>query len=323
MSGGNTPETGVAAAGPALGHAPAASRKQLRRLRIRRFLRHRLALISLILLVVLILASAFAPVVEWLMGEDIRDVNLNRILEGPSLSHPLGTDELGRDVLVRLLYGGRISLLVGLATAIFAAIIGTIIGIMAGYHGGWLDALLMRTTDIVIALPVLPLLIVLAAVDLTELGVPKDVADGEGISLYRIIVIIALVGWTGVARLVRGATLSVREREYVRAAHAMGASARRIMWVHILPNVISPIIVATTLSVGGIILFESILSFLGLGIQPPLPSWGNMLTYAQELMSGAPQLMIYPGLMIFVTVIAFNFFGDGLQDALDPRAISD
>ena len=121
----------------------------------------------------------------------------------------------------------------------------------------------------------------------------------------------------------RGATLSVREREFVRAAHAMGAPARRIMWVHILPNVISPIIVATTLSVGGIILFESILSFLGLGIQPPLPSWGNMLTYAQELMSSAPQLMVWPGLMIFVTVIAFNFFGDGLQDALDPRAISD
>jgi peptide/nickel transport system permease protein len=175
----------------------------------------------------------------------------------------------------------------------------------------------------VISLPVLPLLIVLAAVDVTAFGVPKSVAEGESISLYRIIVIIALVGWTGVARLVRGATLSVREREFVRAAHAMGASNRRVMWVHILPSVISPIIVATTLSVGGIILFESILSFLGLGIQPPLPSWGNMLTYAQELMSSAPQLMIWPGLMIFITVIAFNFFGDGLQDALDPRAVSD
>ncbi len=303
--------------------APGASRAQLRRLRMRRFLRHRLAVVSGVVLLVLVLASLFAPAIEALLGVDVRDVDLNHLLEGPSLAHPLGTDELGRDVLVRLLYGGRISLLVGISTALFAAVIGTVIGIWAGYYGGWLDALLMRTTDLVISLPILPLLIVLAAVDVTAFGVPKSVAEGENISIYRIIVIIALVGWTGVARLVRGATLSVREREYVRAAHAMGASSRRVMWVHILPNVISPIIVATTLSVGGIILFESILSFLGLGIQPPLPSWGNMLTYAQELMSSEPQLMVWPGLMIFITVIAFNFFGDGLQDALDPRAVSD
>jgi peptide/nickel transport system permease protein len=307
----------------ATNYVPGASRAQLRRLRIRRFFRHRMAVASAIVLLILVLASLFAPVIESILGVDVRDVDLHHILEGPSFAHPLGTDELGRDVLVRLLYGGRVSLLVGIATALFAAVIGTVIGIMAGYYGGWLDGLLMRTTDLVISLPVLPLLIVLAAVDVTAFGVPKSVAEGESISLYRFIGIIALVGWTGVARLVRGATLSVREREFVRAAHAMGASNRRVMWVHILPNVISPIIVATTLSVGGIILFESILSFLGLGIQPPLPSWGNMLTYAQELMSSAPQLMVWPGLMIFITVIAFNFFGDGLQDALDPRAVSD
>ena len=224
---------------------------------------------------------------------------------------------------MRLLYGGRISLLVGLVAAIFSALIGAVIGILAGYFGGRLDDLLMRFTDGVIALPILPLLIVLAAIDLTKLGLPASVANDSDISLYRIIVITALFGWTGVARLVRGATLSLKEREFVRAAIAMGASPWRVMRVHILPNAISPIIVATTLSVGGIILFESILSFLGLGIQPPIPSWGNMLTGAQEQMTNAPLLMIWPGLMIFITVIAFNFLGDGLQDALDPRALSD
>jgi peptide/nickel transport system permease protein len=172
----------------------------------------------------------------------------------------------------------------------------------------------------VIALPLLPLLIVLAAVDLGKLGVPAAIAQSESASLYRILLIIALVGWTTVARLVRGATLSVRERDYVRAAVALGARPLRIMTRHILPNVVSPIIVATTLSVGYVILTESVLSFLGLGIQPPLPSWGNMLTNAQELIWQAPALAIYPGLLIFVTVIAFNFLGDGLQDALDPRA---
>ena len=301
----------------------AAGRRELRRRLFSRFVRHRLAVASAVVLAILILASAFAPAVERLMGADIRDVDLGAILQGPSLTHPLGTDELGRDLLVRLLYGGRISLLVGLVAAVFSAIIGAVIGILAGYFGGRLDDLLMRFTDAVIALPILPLLIVLAAVDLTKLGLPASVAEAGDVSLYRIIVITALFGWPGVARLVRGATLSLKEREFVRAAIAMGASPWRVMRVHILPNAISPIVVATTLSVGGIILFESVLSFLGLGIQPPIPSWGNMLTGAQEQLSSAPQLMIWPGLMIFITVIAFNFLGDGLQDALDPRALTD
>jgi peptide/nickel transport system permease protein len=200
-------------------------------------------------------------------------------------------------------------------------VIGTALGLVAGYYGGSLDALLMRLADSVIALPLLPLLIVLAAVDLTKLGLPADLATSENASLYRIVFLIALVGWTTVARLVRGATLSMRTREFVRAAEALGAGAPRIMLVHILPNVVSPIIVATTLSVGNIILLESVLSFLGLGVQPPIPSWGNMLTGAQELIWSAPALAVWPGALIFVTVIAFNFLGDGLQDALDPRSI--
>lgn len=287
----------------------------------RRFFEHRLALASLIVLCLLALAALAAPLFELLLGVDGDRADLFNRLAPASLAHPLGTDELGRDLLVRLLHGGRVSLLVGLSAALFSAVIGTAIGIAAGYFGGRLDAFLMRFTDAVISLPLLPLLIVLAAVDLRKLGVPDAIAGSEDASLYRIVVIIALFGWTTVARLVRAETLTIRAREYVTAAAAMGAGPLRIMARHILPNAVSPIIVATTLSVGNIILFESVLSFLGLGIQPPMASWGNMLTNAQELIWSDPALAMWPGLAIFVTVIAFNFLGDGLQDALDPRAV--
>ena len=288
----------------------------------RRFLRHRLALASLLVLVLLAAITLAAPLVEAALGLDANRVDLLARFAPPSGKHPLGTDELGRDLLLRLLYGGQVSLAVGLAAALGAAVIGTALGLLAGYYGGTLDALLMRLADSVIALPLLPLLIVLVAVDLTKLGLPEGLATSENVSLYRIVFLIALVGWTTVARLVRGATLSMRTREFVRAAEALGAGAPRVMLVHILPNVVSPIIVATTLSVGNVILLESVLSFLGLGIQPPIPSWGNMLTGAQELIWTAPALAVWPGALIFVTVIAFNFLGDGLQDALDPRAVT-
>lgn len=286
----------------------------------RRFLRHRLAVASLLVLATLGTLAAAAPLVERTLGVDAFTADLYQRLQGPSLAHPLGTDEIGRDHLVRLLYGGQVSLTVGLIAAFFSAVIGTVVGILAGYFGGRLDALLMRMTDSVIALPLLPLLIVLAAVDLEKLGLPAAVADSEDASLYRIVIIVSLVGWTTVARLVRAETLSMRKREFVRAAVALGARTDRILLTHILPNVVSPIVVATTLSVGNIILFESVLSFLGLGIQPPVASWGNMLSNAQDLVWSAPELATWPGIFIFVTVIAFNFLGDGLQDALDPRA---
>jgi peptide/nickel transport system permease protein len=310
----------------ALGPLAASARRPVqpgvspRRLLWRRFVRHRLAVASGLVLLLLALCSIAAPVVASWLGHDPNAVDLLDRFAPPGDGHPLGTDELGRDLLLRLLYGGQVSLFVGLVGALAAALLGTVIGLVAGYAGGRADALLMRLTDAVIALPLLPLLIVLAAVDLGKLGVPESIAQSEGASLYRILLIVALVGWTTVARLVRGAALSVRERDYVRAAVALGARPLRIMRHHLLPNVVSPIIVATTLSVGNVILMESVLSFLGLGIQPPLPSWGNMLTNAQELIWQAPALAIYPGLLIFVTVIAFNFLGDGLQDALDPRA---
>ncbi len=286
----------------------------------RRFLKHRLAVASAVVLVILALSSLAAPLVEMLIGTEQSAVNLFGRYQAPTLAHPFGTDELGRDILLRLLYGGQVSLFVGLTAAMVAAVIGTVTGLLAGYYGGRLDALLMRFTDGVIALPLLPLLIVLAALDLEKVGLPDALVSSENISLYRIIAIVALVGWTTVARLVRGTALSLRERDFVRAAEAQGAGAFRIMSVHILPNLASSIIVATTLSAGNVILLESVLSFLGLGIQPPMPSWGNLLTNAQELIFEAPGLAFYPGVLIFITVIAFNFLGDGLQDALDPRA---
>jgi peptide/nickel transport system permease protein len=278
-----------------------------------------LALAAALILGAMVVLAASAPLIETLMGADALADNLLNRYQPPSAEHVLGTDEIGRDVFLRLLYGGRVSLLVGFIAAVLAAAIGTVIGIFAGYFGGRFDAALMRLTDGVIALPLLPLLIVLAAVDLSKLGLTA-LAQSESASLYRIIAITALVGWTTVARLVRGTTLSLKSRDFVRAAIAMGARPLRVMAVHILPNAISPVIVATTLAVGQIILFESALSFLGLGIQPPIPSWGNMLTNAQEVIWTAPFLAVYPGLLILLTVAACNLLGDTLQEILDPRS---
>jgi peptide/nickel transport system permease protein len=272
------------------------------------------------ILLIFIIAAFGAPPLAALFGIDPDTVDLYHRLAAPSLLHPLGTDEIGRDLLFRLLEGGRVSLLVGIVAALVAAVFGTAMGLIAGYRGGRLDAALMRFTDGVIALPLLPLLVVLAALDLKKLGIPSVIIDSPAISIERIIVLVAIVGWTTVARIVRGATLSLKSRDFVRAAVALGASSPRVMLVHILPNLASPIIVATTLAVGETILLESVLSFLGLGVAPPIPSWGNMLTTAQETIALAPQLALYPGLLIFITVIACNFLGDGLQDALDPRA---
>lgn len=288
---------------------------------MRRFAEHVPAVIGLLLLALLAAATAAAPLVEHFLHLDTTALDLTAMLQPPSKAHPLGTDEVGRDLLARLLRGGQISLAVGLLTALVAAALGTMIGVVAGYLGGPADALLMRFTDGVIALPLLPLLIVLGALDPTKLGLSADAFHSEAAGLARIVIIISLVGWTTVARLVRAATLTVRVQDFVRAAEALGARPWRIMVSHILPNVVSPLIVATTLSVGKIILLESALSFLGLGVQPPLPSWGNMLTSALEQMSQAPALAIWPGALIFVTVLAFNLFGDGLQAALDPRGL--
>lgn len=286
----------------------------------RRFLQHRLGVASLILLLLILVVSLLAPVLAQWRGIDSTNADLLARFEPPSARHWLGTDDLGRDVLQRLLEGGRVSMLVALVAAILSAAIGAMIGVVSGFVGGRPDTIMMRITDMVIALPLLPLLIVLAAIDVTKLGIPAETAQSEMMSLYRIVVIVALTGWTGVARLVRAETLSLKARDFVRAARALGATPMRLMFRHILPNAAASLIVATTLSIGSIVLVESVLSFLGLGIQAPHASWGNMLTGAQDLVWTAPLLAVWPGLAIFLTVIAFNFLGDALQDALDPRA---
>ena len=275
---------------------------------------------SLAVLALLLLFVAAAWPVARILGVDPYETDLLSQYSPPSTAHPLGTDDAGRDELVRLMLGGQISLLVGVLATLAGSVIGLTIGVISGYFGRRLDAVLMRFTDGMIALPLLPLLIVLAAVDLTKLGFSAEFAHSGAAGFWRVVVIIAVVDWTGIARLTRASTLALKERDYVRSARASGGRAGYIMTAHILPNVATPLIVAVTLTVGRVILFESVLSFLGFGIVPPTPSWGNMLNNAQELVTTDPALAIYPGLLIFVTVIAVNFLGDGLQHAFDPRS---
>lgn len=260
-----------------------------------------------------------AGAIESALGISSNEADLGSRFLPPSGVHYLGTDELGRDVFIRLLHGGQISLLVALAAGLCSAFIGTAIGMVAGYAGGRWDALLMRFTDLLISLPALPLLIILSALDLQKLGFSAAGAASQNASLYKIIAIISLLGWTTVARLARARTLTLKEMDFVLSARALGVRGWRIVLRHILPNLMGTVIVATALAAGNIILLESVLSFLGLGIQPPLPSWGNMLTSAEQLMWEHAHLTVYPGALIFATVLSFNFMGDSLQAALDPK----
>ena len=279
------------------------------------------AVISLFFLSLMILIILFTPIYELLRAADPNRVDLfNRFL-GPSRTYILGTDELGRDLMLRLLNGGKVSLSIGLIASVIAGSIGTVLGLTSGYFGGKIDSIIMRFADIIISLPLLPLLIVLTAIDLSKLGIPQTYIDMPFFSTFKIIIIISIVGWPTIARLVRAATLTAREEDFIQVALAQGYGPTRIIFRHILPNVTSPIIVATTLAIGNIILFESVLSFLGLGVQPPIASWGNMLTGAQELIYEDPKLAIWPGTLIFLTVIAFNFLGDSLQRAFRTRSI--
>lgn len=274
-----------------------------------------LAYLSITILLGFTLIALLAP---WL-NLDAETVSLFNKSQGSNANHFLGTDELGRDVLSRLIYGARISLLVGLITASIAAVIGTTIGLISGFFGGVLDNILMRFTDFILSLPLLPVLIILTAVDLSKLGISQAVSTHEHTLILKIVLIISLFAWPIVARLARAGALSAKETDYTRAARALGQSNLGIMVKHILPNILGPVIVATTLAVGNIILLESALSFLGLGIQPPLSSWGNMLTDAQEYIWTRPALAIYPGLCIFLTVMAINILGDWLQKKYTPK----
>lgn len=269
----------------------------------RRFRKHRLAMAGGIVALALTLMAILAP---WIAPSTFDKISLDNRWAKPNVAHVFGADELGRDVLTRIMYAGRISLTVGYVVAINISVIGMIVGAIAGFYGGKIDSLLMRLVDILLSVPTLPLYLILAGM-----------IPGGGVS--RIILIFTVFGWTGVARLVRGQILSLKTQDFVDAARAMGASETRIILRHLLPNSMAPVIVAATLAVGGAILGESGLSYLGLGIAPPTPSWGNMLQRALEYVWNAYWLAIFPGLFIFVTVLSFNFLGDGLRDALDPR----
>ena len=274
------------------------------RLAWERFRRHRLAMAGLVVLGVLVAAAVLADVVTP-YDPDLPDVEAIR--EAPSLSHPMGTDQIGRDQLTRLLHGGRFSLQVGLLATVVSILIGTTIGALAGFYGGSLDNALMRLTDLMFTVPRLLVLLLIGAIFKTTLGL--------------IIVLLGATSWMAVARLVRASFLSLREKEFVEAARAIGVRDGALMTRHILPNALGPVIVAATLGVAGAILVESTLSYLGYGVQPPTPTWGNMLQNAQSEMYAAPWLAIFPGLLIFVTIMAINFVGDGLRDALDPRSL--
>jgi peptide/nickel transport system permease protein len=267
----------------------------------RRFRRHKLAMASMVILALMGLAVALAPV---LTSYHFSEQHLDQILEGPSGKHWLGTDQLGRDELTRLLYGGRVSLLVGLGVALVSAVVGTLAGAAAGYYGGRIDNAVMRLTDLFLSIPLLVILII--------------ASRATGGHTLDIVLVVSLGLWMFLARIVRGLFLSLREKEFVEAARALGASDARIIFRHMMPNALGVIIVNVTLTVAIAILTESLLSFLGFGIQPPTPTWGNMLEDGRSLMTIAGWLVWFPGLAILLVVLCVNFLGDGLRDALDP-----
>ena len=275
----------------------------------RRFRRHPGAIVGTIVLAAIILASVFA----FLSPYSPTESNMPEKLQPPSLQHPFGTDQLGRDLLTRCLYGGRVSLTVGFLVVIITMVIGIPLGAVAGYFGRWVDNVLMRITDAALALPALLVLILLSAI-LREIDAPFI----EQNNVLTIALVIGILSWMSVARLVRATFLSVREFDFVTAANCLGVGNLRIMVRHILPMAIGPIIVEATLEMGWAIMEEAGLSFLGFGIMPPTPSWGNLLSNALEHMLKQPWLAIFPGLMIFLTIISINYIGDGLRDAFDP-----
>ncbi|PWW36118.1 peptide/nickel transport system permease protein [Paenibacillus pabuli] len=269
----------------------------------RRFLKHRLAVAGLVVTLLLILIAIFAP---WLSPHSPYEVTAE-FSAAPSSSHWLGTDQVGRDVLARLLYATRVAVTVGFGTVALYVAFGTIIGLWAAYVGGWVDMMVMRITDMFMAFPYMMVILVVVSV--------------LGPTLWTLVLVLALFSWPSIARLVRGSVLTLKQMDYIKAGVALGLSTPRIVFRHILPNALAPIIVNATFGVAAAIMAESGLSFLGMGVQPPTASWGNMLTDAQSItvMTDQPWLWLPPGIMILVTVLAINFVGDGLRDALDPK----
>lgn len=268
----------------------------------KRFSRNRLSVIGAITVLLLITTSILAP---FIAPYDATAIDVHNVLSPPSNKHPLGTDELGRDLLSRIIWGSRVSLKVGFVAVGIAIMIGIIIGALAGFYGGLVDAVLMRFVDIMLAFPTF--FLILAVISILEQNI------------FTIMAVIGITSWMDVARLVRAEFLSLKEKDFVSAARAVGVSDKRLIFRHILPNALSPVFVAATFGVAGAILIESGLSFLGLGVQPPEPSWGNILTAGKDNIEVAWWLSLYPGLAILITVLSYNLVGEGLRDALDPR----
>jgi len=262
---------------------------------------NRMALFGGLIVLLMFLLAGLAA----LLPGDPAAINIKQALLSPGGSHLLGTDDLGRDVLLRMLYGARISLLVGFVAVGISTLLGILVGALAGFYGGWVDALVMRFVDIMLCFPTFFLILAVIAF--------------LNPSIWNIMIVIGITSWMGVARLVRAEFLSLREREFVLAARAVGASDLRLIFRHMLPNALSPVLVSATLGVAGAILTESALSFLGIGVQPPTPSWGNMLIAGKQTLGYAWWLSVFPGLAILVTVLGYNLLGEGIRDALDPR----
>jgi peptide/nickel transport system permease protein len=283
-----------------------------------RFRRHRFALVGLAALLFMLLIATAAPLAPWGPNEIDRTITDSQyVAHGfapPSTAHWFGTDELNRDMFARILWAGRISLAVGFLTVGFGATIGILIGALAGFYGGWLDTVLMRITDLFLSFPFLPTLILISAM----LHQYKFGADVTLVQVGTIVSVLAVLGWMDTARLVRGQFLSLLNRDFVLAARALGADGRRIIVIHLIPNSLAPIIVAASLNVGGFIIAESAISFLGVGVSPPTASWGSMLADFQSYLRYSAVAVLLPGGAIFITVMAINFVGDGLRDALDP-----
>lgn len=287
------------------------SRSSLWRQSFKKLQKNKVSIVGLCFLVLIFLFCFIGPLLSpYTLGK----INAAMINKPPSMSHWLGTDGLGRDILTRLMQAGRISLTVGLASMVLSVFLGTLLGVIAGYFRGWVDSIIMRVSDILMTIPELPMLFILAAV-LSEWKVPSNYR------LYIVMIMLSIVGWAGLARLVRSQILSLREQEYIQAAKVLGLRNSRILFRHLLPNILPLLIVVATLRVGGAILSESTLSYFGLGVVPPTATWGNMIDSANTLIDfqKRPWLWIPPGLAIFVTVISINLLGDGLRDALDPK----
>ena len=293
----------------------AAPRTSLWQESFRRFTKHRLAMVGAVMLAVMVLAVAFGPLVYRV---PIDEIDFKAKLQGPSWAHPLGTDDLGQDVLARMLYGGRISLAVGVMAMLIAISIGTAVGATAGPLGGSVDHALMRVTDLFLSLPQLPLLLLIVYLFREAL---KNALGPEAGVFVLIVAVIGGLRWMPVARLVRAQFLSLREKEFVEAARGLGAAPLRQVVRHILPNAMGPVIVAGSLDVAAAIIAESTLSFLGLGFPPDIPTWGRILFDAKDNLDFAPHWAVFPGTAIFLTVLSINYIGDGLRDAFDPRKV--